>query len=44
MKTFIPAFLSIAFAAWLGAVFAFAMMDTNFAEWSAEAKQYYAIK
>ncbi len=44
MKTFIPAFLSIAFAAWLGAMLAFAVMDTNWSEWVGEAKQYYAIK
>jgi TRAP-type C4-dicarboxylate transport system permease large subunit len=41
MRNFAPIFFSIAFAAWLGAVFAFAMMDTNFTEWFGEFQQYY---
>jgi len=44
MRNFLAAFLSIAFAAWLGAVFAFAMMDTNFTEWLGEFQQYYFTK
>jgi hypothetical protein len=41
LRNLIAAVLTIAFAAWLGAMFAFAMMDTNFTEWFGEFQQYY---
>jgi hypothetical protein len=41
MRNFVSVFLSMAFAAWVGAVFAFALMDTIFTEWFGEFQQYY---
>jgi hypothetical protein len=41
LRNLLAAFFTIAFAAWLGAMFAFAMMDTNFTEWFGEFQQYY---
>lgn len=41
MRNFVAIFFSMAFAVWLAAVFAFAMMDTNFTEWLGEFQQYY---
>jgi hypothetical protein len=44
MRNFIAAIFTIAFAAWLGAMFAFAMLDTSFTEWVGEFQQYYFVK
>jgi len=41
MRNVFSAFICVAFAAWLGAVFAFAMLDTNFTEWLGEFQQFY---
>lgn len=41
MRNFLAALATILFAAWLGATFAFAMLDTNFTEWVGEFQQHY---
>jgi multisubunit Na+/H+ antiporter MnhB subunit len=41
MRNFLAALATILFAAWLGAAFAFAMLDTSFTEWVGEFQQHY---